>query len=709
LKEFDINRTMKSVAFLKNIIFSSWFLAIIPSVFIMLFLPSIGTKYRLQVEPEEKNYEDAIYADLNSDSISELVHLGKGVPYFHLLIQDNDKRVYDQWNLQDSIDLDMSEIFFGNYDHDRYKEIYVFTYKDDSLFLNINEFFDPEGLRLDRVYITKIKVINKKVTSIIGPAGFFDTNGDGKDELFFSIHTGFGLQPRKLYSFDIVHRDLKSSQLTGVILQNPKMVDSDGDGSPEIFGEIGASGNYNTEVPFSDWSAWLMVFDDSLRFKFPPVEFPGLTNQLETDFYANGMFKVYILSLHTMSTDTTVFKPRVMLYSLDGKMIKERFYRDLELNSLTHYVYTVVLNNRNKDRIYLLGSDLLELNDQLVVINKIKSPFNLSFRCYMTDIDFDGEDELLLYSVDEEKLVIYNAGLQKIIETRLKASDRLFKFSHYSSRDHENKIVLNAGDYGYFLKLKKNNYYYLGFLAYPGVYFLIFMFILLIKRVTTLQIVQRESLKRRLITLQLKGIKAQLDPHFTFNTLNSVASLVYLEDRDAAYDYMIKFTKLLRGMVKDAERIYRSVKEELEFVTTYLDLEKLRFKEKLEYEIKIGEGVSQNEQVPKLVLYTFAENAVKHGIMPSEKGGILKIMIDKEDDYLKLTVEDNGIGRDAAAGQSLSTGKGLKITGEFYDILNQINKKPIRHLITDLHSSKGDPAGTRVEVWVPVEEGDKNL
>jgi hypothetical protein len=72
-------------------------------------------------------------------------------------------------------------------------------------------------------------------------------------------------------------------------------------------------------------------------------------------------------------------------------------------------------------------------------------------------------------------------------------------------------------------------------------------------------------------------------------------------------------------------------------------------------------------------------------------------------DYLVLSVEDNGIGRAKAEGQSTSTGKGLRLTGEFYDILNQINKKPIKHFITDLFDQNGDSTGTRAEVWVPVE------
>jgi sensor histidine kinase YesM len=205
----------------------------------------------------------------------------------------------------------------------------------------------------------------------------------------------------------------------------------------------------------------------------------------------------------------------------------------------------------------------------------------------------------------------------------------------------------------------------------------------------------------------LQGIKSQLDPHFTFNTLNSIASLVYLEDRELAYDYMNKFTQLLRGLINDAERIYRSLAEELEFVITYLDLEKLRFGDRFNYEISIDGNVNQREQVPKLVLHTFAENAIKHGIMSRPEGGFLMIKAVRDNNYLILSVEDNGIGRAKAEGQSTSTGRGLRLTGEFYDILNQINKKPIKHFIIDLHNDTGESVGTRVEVWVPVELQEK--
>lgn len=693
---------MKSGSLLKKIIYSSWFLAVIPAILIILTLPPLGSRYKLLVEEVDKSFIFDFYTDLNSDSISEIVRQGRGIPYYYFVVLDNDQKVFDQWNLMDDIDPQLSDSFFGNYDNDRFSEIYIFTHKGDSLFLNINEFFEPLGTRLERVYITKIGVVNNIVTSIAYPAGFYDNDGDGKSELYFSIHTGFGLEPRRLYYFNLVSREVKSSSFTGVICQNPTMSDTDGDGKPEITGIAGASGNYRVRPPYSDSSSWLMVFNENLKFEFPPVEFPGFTNQLVVHHYKSGDFRGYLLSHWTGSADTTVLKPRLMLFSKDGIMIRDRPISDFGFKI---HPRVTLLNRNESDRIFYLGEDLLELNDKLEVIKKVESPFHTTYNYVRADIDFDGQEEFLIYSENEEKLAVYNTSLHKMVETNLKANMFTLKHSYYLSKDHNNKLFLTSSENGYFLKMAKNNYYYPGFLAYPGIYLLIVFFINVLNRINTHKVKQKEGLKQRLITLQLQGIKAQLDPHFTFNTLNSVASLIYLEDRETAYDYMIKFTELLRGMLNDAEKIYRSLEDELHFLTTYLELEKLRFGEKFNYMIEIGEEVTRKEQVPKMVLQSFAENAIKHGIMPRAEGGSLKIKVEKADDYLKLIIEDNGIGREAASGKSTSTGKGLKITREFYDILNQINKRPIKHLITDLYNETATPAGTRVEVWVPLEEG----
>jgi hypothetical protein len=691
---------MKLPYLLKKIITTSWFLAFVPAILIMVFFPKLGSKYKLVVEPSIKNTGQFVYTDLNSDGISEMVSAGKSDPYYYIVAQNIDGLFYDQWNLKDVMDPNISDFFIGNYDHDKSEEIYVFSHKKDSLFLNINEILDPAGTRMESIFITTIGFMNGEVASVLKPVGFFDEDGDGLDELYFDINSSYQLGPRKIYCFDLVHKTLKSSQFSGSVFLDPEMTDSDGDQRIEIYGSMSASGNYNANIPYSDSSTWLMIFNDKLNFEFPPVEFPGFANGLEVSPYESDTLKGYVVSHWTSAADTTLFKSRIMVFSKEGKLLRYRLFSEY---GNIRFIHLFVNNNFRPNKIYILADDFIELNNKLDLVRTIKLPFKSKIYSYQADLNNDGEEEFLLYFDVEGKLVVYSSDLHKLTESDFKPPEPIWNFSKYFSKDKEYKLFLSSGDYGYFLKLMKNNYYYLGYLAYPCIYLLLVILISGINRINTIQVQQKEKLKQRLLTLQLQSIKSQLDPHFTFNTLNSIASLIYLEDKETAYDYMNKFTQLLRGMINDAERVYRSLGEELDFVKTYLDLEKLRFGDKFNYEFQIGKEISYKEKVPKLVLQTFAENAIKHGIMSRTDGGVIKIIIDKIGDNLKLTIEDNGIGRERAAGLSTSTGKGLRLTGEFYDILNQLNKKPITHTFIDLYNESGVPSGTRVDVLVPLE------
>jgi two-component sensor histidine kinase len=692
---------MKINSSLRKIIISSWFLAGIPAILFTLFLHPSMSKYSLEVSQTRKYPGQYAYTDLNRDSISEIVFTGKGVPYYFIMAYDIDMHVYDQWNLTDSLNPDISDFFFGNYDQDKFQEVYIFTHNKDSLFLNVNEINDPKGLKIERSFITKIGYIGGHLANLLKPAGFFDMNRDGKDELYFVVSPHYRSAERHFYCFDLVNKRLNTSQYTGNIILSPKMSDIDGDGRPEIYGGMSASGNYRTNVPYSDSSTWLMVFNDQLKFKFPPVEFPGFGNGLNVCALNNNDERSLVVTHCVGGADTSILDPRVMIFSPQGKLLKYKLLSELGLFT---NIFTLIMRNKSAEKIYLVGEKIYEMNSNLEIINSVSNPISTEFVAFKVDANNDGEEELVLFSNLEEKVLIYSGGLKKLAENKLTTPDYTWKFSHYFSKDHKHRLFMTSGNTGYFFDLKKNSFYYLGFSYYPGVYLFFFLFIMLIRKITTLQIEQRENLKQRLLTLQLQSIKGQLDPHFTFNTLNSIASLIYLEDREIAYDYMNKFTRLLRGMLNDAERIYRSLAEEIEFVITYLELEKLRFGDKFNFTMETGEGITKKEMVPKLVLQTFAENSIKHGIMAMDGGGMLKIKVEKENINLKLTIEDNGIGRARAAGRSTSTGKGLKLTDEFYSILNQINKKPILHTITDLYDNNGTAAGTRVEVWVPLEE-----
>jgi two-component sensor histidine kinase len=467
------------------------------------------------------------------------------------------------------------------------------------------------------------------------------------------------------------------------------------DNRPEIFGIMNASGNYPLSAAYSDSSTWLMVFNDKLSFEFEPVEFPGYLHTLSVQAY-NGN---YLVIHNATGADTGSLRPSVMIYSSKGLLLKKRYLEDLGIKNRA--VSPLVFGNGKNDRIYIAANRLIEINGLLEEVKSAELKYPVIENAYMNDIDSDGTEEFILQSTESDAVMIYNKELRLLCDQEIDIPEYKWKIINRHLENGQSDIFIDAVTDSFCLRLDHNSFYYLGYLMYPGTYLFFLLFIVLVRRINTLQVVQKEELKQRLVSLQLQSIKSQLDPHFTFNTLNSVASMIYLEDRQRAYDYLNKFTHLLRCMLNDAEKIYRRLSEEIDFVNTYLELEKLRFGGKFKYQVTISDTLTRNEIVPKLVLHTFAENAIKHGIMPSPHTGLLNISVDKANGYLRICIEDNGIGRMKSEGLVKSTGKGLKLTTEFYDILNTINKKPIKHVITDLFDESGSPAGTRVEVWVP--------
>ena len=208
--------------------------------------------------------------------------------------------------------------------------------------------------------------------------------------------------------------------------------------------------------------------------------------------------------------------------------------------------------------------------------------------------------------------------------------------------------------------------------------------------------------QRKIYELQLKSFQNQLDPHFTFNAITSLGTLIYTEEKEAAYDYLVKFSDLIRKILEGSDKISRSLKEELDFVRSYMELQKYRFRERFEYQINVGEDVNPGMQVPRMIIETHVENALKHGLMHSEKKGLIRIDIRKEAQALIIEITDNGIGRaEARKLNSSSTQIGLRVTGQFYTLINKYNRKKIIRQIIDLYDEEGRPAGTKVIIKIP--------
>ena len=201
--------------------------------------------------------------------------------------------------------------------------------------------------------------------------------------------------------------------------------------------------------------------------------------------------------------------------------------------------------------------------------------------------------------------------------------------------------------------------------------------------------------------LQLNSVIKQFDPHFTFNAVTSVGSLIMKGEKEKAYNYFIKLSNLLRSILSDSTALLKPLEQEMEFVTRYCELQKLRFGNRFEYTITVPDDVDMKTPVPKMIIQSFAENAVKHGLENKKGQGVLEISIENMTEGIELTVRDNGIGRTASAEiRTGGAGTGIKNIESIIETMNRVNKEKITFILTDLYN-EGKAAGTEVKVFLP--------
>ena len=218
--------------------------------------------------------------------------------------------------------------------------------------------------------------------------------------------------------------------------------------------------------------------------------------------------------------------------------------------------------------------------------------------------------------------------------------------------------------------------------------------------------IKQANFKQQLSELEMKALRAQMNPHFIFNCINSINRMV-LSGEGGASRYLTKFAKLIRLMLENSETPTVSLEDELLMLEAYLQLESLRFKEKIRYEIVVDDTIDRETTcLPAMVLQPFIENAIWHGLMPKEGDGQIKITIQEEEEVLKCIIEDNGVGREQAL--ALATGSvvkkksmGLQITEERLRLLSTARLKELVR-ITDLKDSMNRALGTRVDVLIPI-------
>ena len=211
--------------------------------------------------------------------------------------------------------------------------------------------------------------------------------------------------------------------------------------------------------------------------------------------------------------------------------------------------------------------------------------------------------------------------------------------------------------------------------------------------------------ERKLLELEHKAMRLQMNPHFIFNTLNSIKGFYAENDTVKANEYISKFSKLLRSILENTDQVV-SLEKEIEYLKLYLDLTQLRYPDKFVYKIAMDESINISKTgIPPMLVQPFLENSIVHGIVPMQSQGLIQLDFAKSNGQLICSITDNGIGRNAAKLNSSTKehqSKAIEIINEFILALNLKNYSEKFTLdLQDLYDEKHEPAGTKVIITLP--------
>lgn len=208
---------------------------------------------------------------------------------------------------------------------------------------------------------------------------------------------------------------------------------------------------------------------------------------------------------------------------------------------------------------------------------------------------------------------------------------------------------------------------------------------------------------------ELKALRAQMNPHFMFNSLNSIQHFILTNKAHDAGKYLNKFARLMRMILNNSDKSQITIGEEVEYLQLYVELEAMRFDNKFDWKIDIADDIDIDFiEIPAMLLQPYVENAILHGLTPLKSPGHLEISMRMKGNNLVCRIKDNGIGREKAREMRQLSGRkdhrslGMKITSDRLELINNLHNSQLSMTITDLKNDDGSAAGTQVDIFIPV-------
>jgi hypothetical protein len=684
----------------KRILTSIWFLGLVIAVPVILSLPGLFKKYKISQVSQETAAQPMDYRiffkDLDGNGIKQKIYAFPNLAgqlacqYFG----DNGGMI-NQINFRHKFTSNLSFLFFGDVNKNGRPEIYGFTLDHDSLFLNWAEPYPSNSNSSECLFISRIGTFdNGKLNFNINRFGVGDLDHDGNNELIFSVISGYSKFPRILV---IYHPD------TGILIKskdvgiNPLMMlfyDMNHDRKLEIL--AGSTAGYNltdsSASHFKDNRPYLLAFGWNLSMFFPPVHFPGgINNSIQFFVDSTDRKEILVFQFNRSLPSSKIVK----IYTVDfnGNLKDSVFFPEYG-KSFAFQVFPF-----DKDYWLYTGDRMVKI-DNMLKVAEVKDIVE-SAMMYPNPVLIRGSLEFATRDMLAKKACFYAEKFNHVVEKDY--VDETIKNIILDIGKGANYFMVQTNLNEYTYHFQKNWMFYIKFLVYILIYLLSVLFIWLVQRIREKQLHERYELQTQLHDLEIKYLRMQMDPHFMFNAFTTMALLLKNGKQEDALGAFMKFTHMVRSNFDFSDRLTRPLTEELQIIGYYLEINKLRFKDKLNFEVVVTEEVPKNALIPKMMLQIHVENALKHGISKLDKMGIIHIKVWLDGDMICFSLEDNGIGRQKAATLNRpSTKQGIKMLQALYDRLNQQNKSKISQFYTDLMDEQGNPEGTRVDIRVPL-------
>ena len=678
-------------------------MSILPTIILLIVIPLPYNEFNIEKLSEYAgSYQ--WFCDLDNNNLKESLLLANdemGDMHMYLRLSDDQNNVIDRYNFKYSIANTKEHPIpiCCDINSDGYKEVVLFSQNQDSIFLNLFDYKNRKII-LNSRFITTIGGVNENKDILLFWIG--EIVGTGKNKLCFSVNGAYSLNPRRVFIYDPNTDSLFCSINTGAAALKGSVLQEDKTMSIIVVSNSVGNTKANYPQPYHDTCCWVFTFDQTLRILSEPIAIGRYPSATYKPIIKSG----YAYILHMGNERDSTDKSKILKISPEGILEGE-----LGLGKIIYKrIAEIQINGKHRSFVQGLESKTVEFIPEKFSLTENKLTRFLTKKILLIDEDFDmnGKTDLIFQDESNSDILIFFNDLKNAI--KIPFESRAYKplvTMRYKPENNVGELSIYAYDTQKNHKyiVSKNRFYPLRYGVWLVIYITITGFVYFISWIKERQLAKRQILEDKISKLQLQTLRNQLDPHFAFNALNSVGSAIYKEEKENAYDLFQRFARMMRAYLYVSDKIFRSLQDELQFTKDYLEFQKTRFKSLFDYSIEVNDNLHlENIVIPKLLIQSFVENAVKHAFFKINYKGHIKITAYKKEKNAYIYVEDNGIGihRSKILKATRGTEVGIEIIKEQVNQINRLYRTSISISITDLSFHIYDRTGTRIDICLGV-------